>query len=348
MRQKGLLPVSLSLSLGVLVALAPAGAAPVEQKPPVGSTRIARWQDNRKATFLLMFDDSWPSHWQVAAPELVKRGLIATFYLNPGKGEFQKFKDHWDKELWQQGMVYGDHTMTHKGVKDFENADWEIGQCANIIRRMVPDKDPHRPRLLSYAQPGVAQGAWNITDGQLNELLKKYHLVSRADAKGHMAVYHLKTAAEMLALADQAIEKGGVEYLIIHGVERVKPDWGYQDFWALKQDILLPVLDGLKERRDRGDLWITDHISAHQYEKERDGATVRTLEAGDRQIRLELTSTADPKFYDLPLTLVTQVPNAWRLAKATQGSREVAVKVKEGTAQFQAVPNGGPINVAAP
>ena len=39
----------------------------------VGTTRIATWQDDRTAAFLLMFDDGWPSHWQVAAPELQKQ-----------------------------------------------------------------------------------------------------------------------------------------------------------------------------------------------------------------------------------------------------------------------------------
>src|SRR5205085_821605 len=125
-------------------------------------------------------------------------------------------------------------------------------QCAKIIREIVPDKNPAAPRLSSFAQPGVAQGDWNITDAQLNELLAKHHLVNRPDAKGHMAVYHLKTAKEMLALADKAVEAKGMEYLIIHGVERIEPNWGYQDFWALKQDVLKPVLDGLKERRDKG------------------------------------------------------------------------------------------------
>lgn len=325
-------------------APAPAAAPPVVSKLLVGSTRVARWQDDRKAAFLLMFDDSVPSHWQVAAPELVKRGLVATFYLNPGKAEFQRFKDRRETELWKQGMVYGNHTMTHRGVKDFKDADWEIGECASLIRAMAPG----HPRLLSYAQPGVPKGAWNITDEQLNRLLDKYHLVSRPDARGHMAVYHLKSAAEMLALADRAIEKGGMEYLIIHGVERIKPDWGYQDFWALKQAVLLPVLDGLKQRRDRGELWVTDHVSQHRYEKERQGASLRTLEATDERVRLDLTSTADPRFYDLPLTLVTRVPDSWRQATVKQGGRSVSVKVRAGEVRFQAVPNGGPITLTAP
>jgi peptidoglycan/xylan/chitin deacetylase (PgdA/CDA1 family) len=329
-------------AIAVLALLIVSNRQAIADEPAIGQTRVARWEDDKTACFLLMFDDSWPSAWQVAAPELVKRGMIATFYLNPGKGEYQKFAKNWEQDLWKEGMVYGDHTMTHKGVKDFDDADREIGDCAKIIARIVPGKEP---RLISYAQPGVAAGAWNITPAQLDKLLDKYHLVSRGDIQGRMAVYHLQTAEQMLALVDKAIVARSVDFLVIHGVERITPDWGYQDFWALKQSIFLPVLDGLKERQDKGELWITDHISSHQYAKERDSSTVKVLEAGDNRIRLDLSSTADPALYDLPLTLLTHTPAGWQGANVTQGERTTTTAVRDGAVQYRAVPNAGPITL---
>ena len=129
-----------------------ASRASAQTKPAVGDTRIAKWKDDSKGVFLLMFDDSWPSHWQVAAPELAKRGMIATFYICPRKGGHQKFAKQWDETLWKQGMVYGNHTMTHKGVKSLENAEFEIGECAKTIRKIVPGK---RDRLRFDALPGA-------------------------------------------------------------------------------------------------------------------------------------------------------------------------------------------------
>ena len=306
----------------------------------VGQTRIARWKDDKTAAFLLMFDDSWPSHWQVAAPELARRGMTATFYVCPGKGEYQKFAAKWEHDLWKQGMVYGVHTMTHQGVKDYANADWEIGECARTLRKILPSSGP---RLLSYAQPGVGPGQWNITSQEQEELLKKHDLINRPDFKGHGAVYHWKTTAEMLALADKAIREKGIEYLVIHGVERIEPNWGYQDFWALKQDIFLPLLDGLKQRSDRNDLWITDHISAHQYQAERECAEVRVIEAGDRSVRLDLKCSVDPKFYDFPLTLITRVPRPWTSCRVVQKDRTATISAVDAMIHFQAMPNGGVI-----
>jgi peptidoglycan/xylan/chitin deacetylase (PgdA/CDA1 family) len=311
-------------------------------KPAVGDTRVAKWKDDTSAAFLLMFDDSWPSHWQVAAPELVKRKLTATFYICPEKDEYKKFAKEWEETLWKQGMVYGNHTMTHKGVKDPENADWEIGECARVIRKIIAaDKD----RLVSFAQPGVGPKDWNISKKELEEVLKRHHLINRPTFDGHGAFYHLKTAEEMLALADTAIKAGGMEYLVIHGVERIKPDWGYQDFWPLKQEIFVAILDGLKERQDKGKLWITDHISMHQYETERTSAEVRLLKVEGRGIQLELKCKADPRQYDLPLTLVTRVPADWKRAKVTQGKKVKEIEIENGEIRFDALPDDTPISV---
>jgi peptidoglycan/xylan/chitin deacetylase (PgdA/CDA1 family) len=303
---------------------------------------VARWKDDRTAVFLLMFDDGWPSHWQVAAPELVKRSMTATFYVCPGKGEYQKFARQWEEVLWKQGLVYGNHTLTHQGVKDLENADWEIGECARIIRKVTSVEER---RLVSFAQPGVGPNDWNISPAQLSDLLKKHHLINRPTFVDHGAVYHLNTAAEMLALADQAIANKGMEYLVIHGVERITPDWGYQDFWPLKQTVFLEVLDGLRQRRDKGELWITDHISMHQYETQRNAAEVRLQETDDHGFRLELKCRADPQLYDLPLTLVTRVGTDWKRATVTQGDKTTVVAVQNGTIRFDAVPGGTPIRV---
>src|SRR6201989_1383167 len=107
--------------LVVLIALLPLLASRAFADDDV--THIAKWHDDKKAVFLLMFDDSWPSQWQMAVPALVNHGLIATFYICPGKGEFVKCEDHWKNEVVKAGMVLANHTMTHRGVKDAESAD---------------------------------------------------------------------------------------------------------------------------------------------------------------------------------------------------------------------------------
>ena len=288
----------------------------------------------------LMFDDSLLSHWQVAAPELFKRGMIATFYINPGKAEYQKFASKWEDELWKQGMVYGDHTMTHRGFADLAGAEREIGDCADIIRRIVPG--PER-RLISFGKPGVGAVHWKISKEDYAALLHRHDLIDRPTFDKHGAVYHLQTSEQMLALADRAIATQGMEYLIIHGVERIGPNVKWQDFWALKQGVFFPLLDGLQQRQAQHQLWITDHISQHQYETERDSAELSVRSAADGALHIELTCRADPLLYRLPLTLLTELSSTGPTARITQGERDVQVAVIGGVIRYDAVPGDGTI-----
>jgi peptidoglycan/xylan/chitin deacetylase (PgdA/CDA1 family) len=315
-------------------------STPVASTPAPGETRVARWQDDKKAAFLLMFDDGWPSHWQVAVPELQKRGMTGTFYVCPAKGEYKKFENTWVKDVVAAGMVLGNHTMTHNGFQGEADTEMEIGDTTRYILEKVPGKNP---RLISFALPGVKD--YDYGGVPLKDVLAKYNLVSRGDFRDHGANYHIKTLEKYVELADKAIASGGLEYIVYHGLERITPNWGYQDMWAVKQDVFSSFLDALQERRDRGDLWITDHISSHQYETERDTAKVSVLENSVKKIRLALKTEADPQLYDLPLTLITQVPASWKKCKIAQGEKMQVIEVTQGAVRFQAQPDGSPISM---
>ncbi len=291
--------------------------------------RASRWKDDKKAAFLLMFDDSAPSHVKNVVPELTKRGLVGTFYVNPGKWQN---KDFWEKQCPAMGMEYGNHTMTHKGVRDVADADEEIGKCNEVIMRLFPGK---QPRLISWGLPGVAKGAWNITDEQLKELLAKHHLIERPAFGGHGGAINVKTADEMMLLVDAALAKGGIEHVIYHGVGG--------DWISVPLAEFTGFLDRIEARKDQ--LWVAGHIAAHKYATERDAAEVKVVEATERQIRVELTCKADAKLYDYPLTLVTQVSAEWKRCEIVQGANKAVVTAAGGMVRYDAVPNAGVIVV---
>jgi len=308
-----------------------------------GDTTIAKWHDDKKAVFLLMFDDTYPSDWQVALPALTQRGLIATFYINPGRVEYTKFKDKWTKDMVGAGMVLANHTMTHKGVADKADGEKEIGDATQAIYDATPNLKS--PRLVSFGMPGVPAGKWNLSKEDYKELLEKYHLIDRPTFAGHGAVYHWQTPEQMLALADSAIAKGEMEYLVVHGIERREINWGYQDMWPLNVDILAKLLDGLKERETRGDLWVTDHITWHCYKSERENAKIKVLNAASQSVSLELTCTLDSELYNHPLTLKTQVPEAWKKAQIVQGKTTKSVPAEKGLITFEAIPGAGTVQI---
>ncbi len=309
-----------------LAALLMASLAGAQEADRPGSTRVARWKDDRKAAFLLMFDDSVPSHVKNAVPELKKRGLVGTFYVNPGARHYQAFREAWEKEIPAAGMAYGNHTMTHAGARDAAHFDEELRGCSEAILRIIPE--PKGPRLLSYGRPGVKKEDWRITGAEEKQLLEKHRLVERPAIGQRLAGINLKTADDLLKVVDKALAEGSLEVVLFHGVGG--------DWLSMPLPDFIVLLDALAGKKDR--LWVTDALSAHKYETGRAGAEVTVAEAGERGVRLTLSTKADPKLYDLPLTLVTRVPASWKRCQVAQGTDRAVAPAVEGAVRYDARP----------
>ena len=290
-----------------------------------GASRVATWCDDKTGAFMLMFDDGAPTDVKNVIPELTKRGLVGTFYLNPGAGHYQPFKQEWEERIPKLGMEYANHTMTHAGARDVANAEEEITACNAVILRVAPGP---AQRLVSFGRPGVKPGAWNITDPQLAELLAKHHLVERPPLGGHGSSINQKSAADLIKLADEAVAKGEAQYVVFHGVGG--------DWLSTPMDQFTALLDHLVSLKDR--LWIAGHIAVHKYETERKTATVTVGVVTTKELNLTLRCAADPLWYDAPLTVITQVPAGWTACTIDQGTHHGTAKVVDGAVRFAAIP----------
>lgn len=331
--------------LGVCTILMLIGIPQVADAAALGSTQVARWQDNKKAVFLLMFDDNMSTHLKNAIPELKKRNFTGTFYVCPGGNAWNP---KWIKEIPATGMEYGNHTNTHSGAKDVAKLDEEISLCSEGIAKAFPDRK--MPRLISWGRPGTPKGTWLVSGEQEKEALNKYNLIDRGPFKG--AAIHYKNAQAMVGVVDKAIADGSVGYIVFHGVGGEWISASMPDF--------IKLLDYLVSKQDQ--VWVTDHISSHKYETERDGAAVKVEKATNKQIKLTLTSKivpkvrdlggksysidkTDPKLYDAPLTLITQVPVKWQKCEITQDKKKTTATAVNGVLQYAALPNGSPITI---
>ncbi|MDF3057254.1 MAG: hypothetical protein K0R17_1469 [Rariglobus sp.] len=329
-----------------LLAAALATGFPSIAQAAVGDSQVARWKDNKTACFLLMFDDSCASHVQIAIPELVKRDMIGTFYINPSSSSYTSNANQWTNVIPQQGMVYGDHTWSHSNTTTLIGMEDEIRKCWEAINNIFHPGDT-TPRLMSYGQPGV--GTWFSYGQPLTDILNKYNLISRPAFIAAQAPFSgINTLPQLMAVADTAITAKGMGYAIFHGLQRRHsegdPDLGFQDFWAFDKAVYRDFLDGLKLKRDSGDLWITDHISYHKYEAERNAATIAVTSTTSSLVTLTLTTTKGA-LYDLPLTLTTEVPVAWKAAVVVQDARTVNVPVINGKVLYDALPNAGSVSI---
>ena len=316
------------------LALLLIGAARLCAADALGATRVATWQDDKQAAIMLMFDDSCMTDVTNAIPELVKRQLVGTFYLNPGGGHYAAKKQDWEVTIPKLGMEYANHTFTHKGAKDAADLDDELVKANAVIERIA---GANPPTLISFGRPGVKEGAWTVTDQELKDALAKHHLIMRPDVSGRFSFINLKTVDELYGIVEKALAKHGADCVIFHGVGG--------DWLTTSMPIYTGFLDRVAAARDR--LWVAGHIAVYKYQVERDGATVNPGHAGSDGIALSLATSADAKVFDAPLTLVTAVPAAWKHCVVTQGKNSATVEVVDGHAVYDARPDGTAITLKA-
>lgn len=306
------------------------GAA-ADARAEAGETSVLAWPDGKLAAFFLAFDDSCPTHVKHAIPELAKRGLVGTFYINPGNGPFQSQRQAWERELPKSpAVVYGNHTYKHTGATNAVHLDVELAQCHVVIRSCYPDAK--WPRLVSFGRPGGVP--WTVTDEEKRAALATYNLIERPPFFSYP--FHVKDRAAICALVDQAIAKGSAGHLDFHGVGG--------DWLSIPLDLFTALLDKLVACR--GEVWVTDHVTCHAYQVERAGAHVQIVQADSAAIRLVLTSAADPALYAVPLTLETRVPEGWLACQVSQGATRVERAAVGGRVRYNAVPGAGEIGIA--
>lgn len=290
------------------------------QSPAVS---VAKWKDDKRAAFVLGFDDSAPSQLKNVVPELQRRKIVGTFYLVTGNKLYASLKSQWEEAAKSPFIVVANHTFTHKGVNSADELEPEFAKCNDVLYALHPEKK--QPYLLSWGKPGSVP--WMASKEEVAAALEKNHLVERPPFAGPPINY--KSAAETVASVDKALAKGDLGYLIFHGVGG--------DWLVTPMDWFTALLDKLESSREQ--LWITDMLSAQRYQKERESAEVKAVESSKDRLRLALTSKMDPALYDEPLTVKATVPGDWKKCRVKQGEAEQTVEAKDGAVRFDAVPN---------
>ena len=325
-------PATPAVPVKVTPAPTPA-AADAPPGPEVGATKILKWKDGKRAVFMLEFDDSCESHIKNAIPELKKRGMVGTFYINPGNGPYKNKQSAWEKDVPAAGMELGNHTFKHNGALTVAEFEQELTLCTDVINKAYPDRK--QPRLISYGPPGVPKEKWGITPAEMKPVVAKLNLIERPSFFGPPLT--LKTKEAILSIVDQTLAKGEMGHLDFHGVGG--------DWHVTPMDWFIPLLDRLDANRDLW--WVADPISWHKYLTERKAAEVKTLAADAKLIRVQLSCTANPALYDLPLTLATRVPPEWKNCQVTQGTTKTTATITDGVARYSALPGAAEIVLQA-
>lgn len=309
-------------------------------KLQIGETRICKWKDNKVAAFSVGGDDSLRSQLYFAIPEMDKRGIHGTWWVNPGRGGSSNLKnqdDAWANcwiacyEDWKaaaaRGHDFANHTLHHLGATSYAQAEEEISQTAQAIWEANPGQ-----RLQLFLRGGGTR--WTISEKELGEILDRYDCVQGRGGGTEDPTWEVNPSAGTLrGYVDSAILEGSWHYVAFHGI-------GPQCEWGGPVDgsAFIALLDYLVEKRQI--LWIGTNTQVHKYIEERSTTSISLLEATGDRIRLRLYPVKDPRLYDYPLTLITRIPADWGNATVVRDSAVLPSIASQGTVQFDAAPGG--------
>lgn len=302
-----------------------------------GEPRVTPFLNGAEAAISLEFDDSMKSQVENALPLLRKKGIRATFFINPGASHYQPIKDAFERQARRDGHELGNHTWRHVGANTLPELESEVQKAEAVLNKIYGK----RPRLKSFAQPGGVP--WTVTPYDEAQIFRKYRLIS---STGRHFFEDGKTDPRSFVQA--ARREKSWKRIGFHGIGG--------EWLPTSVATLTTLLDDLNRRPN---VWTAPTIEIHKYLEER--RALRPLKLRKTSpTGFELTLACDPaklETYGLPLptlwdqdlTIELEVPQNWRVIEIRQGTRltrrEVGLIKGQRLARFEARPNRGKIEV---
>jgi len=269
------------------------------------------------------------SHKDHTIPNLVKRGLVGSFFINPASNRYGYGIDVWESEASRIGIEMCPHTMNHIGAGDFEEADYEIGESFRTVWNLNP---PDKSKLYPFNRGGGTE--W--PDGYRTAIQSKYPV---ADYSDEAIRYNGKDdRKELIAFAEKAMKDDAWHIVLTHGTG---PNLEWLGFEVSNFEALLDYLASVKE-----ELWVGNAGDIYKYVMERTSAKVSTLQSDEESILLNLEADVESELFDYPLTLITEVPDTWEFCKVSQGDLIGIYPVNSGEVKYEAIPERGKIILA--
>ena len=269
---------------------------------------MAFWPSGRVGAVSLTFDDGLESQLLLAVPELERRGIRASFYINPvGREDRDDVGSSWRDRLqaWRSvhetGHEIGNHSLLHPCSLNIDTErswgspslrDWTLERIEQDVleaQRRLDLAFPAQSRTFAYpcyetsvgtgegrrsyvpfiARTFAAARAWGELSGTL------------ANDPAHCDLHHLssypverQSGATMVGLAESATVRGRWAVFTFHGIHEGSLSIGLDD--------LVELLEYLHRRS--GEIWTAPvrEVAAHVSVGRSQAATDRTTPPFDR------------------------------------------------------------------
>ena len=320
-----------------IVLLASLSAAANAQSPSPSVT-VARWPQDRLAAISLTFDDGINTHLDFVAPILRKHHLNATFFVNTGRGPWEKRKAKW-KQLSADGNELANHTVHHPCLLEQitpHSQDYTPAMFEAEIREAALDlaKALNSARGLTFAYPCGNMSFGKPQDQVANaarylRYVSEYSFAARAVTGGPVNPDELN----VLAVSDLGPTAGKDFPALLAQAELAfaSHNWGVFCFHGVGGDWLSVTPEALDELAAylgrHPEIWTAPFGDVVRYTQERKSLSVQVTHSGPASLDLELEWPMDKRIYDVPLTLKVQLPSAWNAVSATGDGKPLETRI---------------------
>lgn len=316
---------------------------PVPPEPSAGlpwfTIYPARWYGNSQAACSITFDDGTLDQYLIAAPELDARGMKGTFFIITAPRATGFWKDgsldrqlfSWDqtRDLHARGHEIASHTATHADLRAQPHlAETEIGEAHEALLRELS-----LVYLFSFGWP-----YWRSSP-VANEQARRFHHAARAGGIrsstgslhlggvngrapedymmiGSRAILSTDTMSKLSPIFDEVHGNGGWLVPSFHGIDDGLIPLKALGWEALRLETFRSLLDGLSGYG----FWFAPFGTVARYAMQRDGMNLEFVQEGT-SLRIVYSSQLDPSIFNHNLTLVIELPLAYRLDSVVDEAR---------------------------
>ena len=328
------------------------------QKP--GDASVCLWEDDKVAAMSFFVWGAVGSSIQ-AAEELSKTHPEARFSgsiivgfaerpaLHPGNKDPNAPADPKAWDIWKDAFTsIGLHFLSLSMTWDVDpvledgwpGPEWECAESIHEIDSHIPG---HKTKV--FMQPGGYIGAFNVAK-TWEPVISRYYVAQVAGKGGginpanqidyfHIQVVNGQKLGQGIAdpTADAVLTPDNLNNLL--NSDPNNPNYKFYRGWIVPSTHILSAktdsdplsmlmgkeLEFLDKHKD--DIWSGCIDDVALYGQERDTATLKTTEATDTQITVQLTSKMDPANFDYPLTVKVRLPDSWKTISATQDGKPI-------------------------
>lgn len=282
--------------------------------------------------------------------------------LNPGTDTSMEIANEtglsWDdlKQYASQGNEIASHTITHEhlAIMDSVNMMYELQKSQQDIQDHLGSKYTFSAEVpFGIDDPRVMKSALGVYAALRNLMpepyMKEINRGERAQPGSSDKAYvqwqrgpETRTSlSRMESWVDTTLAHQNIWLvLVFHGVDSV----GWQ---PLTHELIDTYFQYIK--KNEPDLWIATFGEVAKYMRERMDTHVQDHFSSHR-ITVSIHQSLDAGVYNIPLTMKTYVPEAWKRVQISQGNNHQQISSQtdsNGTyVLYQADPNAGPIGLS--